>query len=154
MAAVCSRAGLPQHQLSAALHPSEADVPAEALLDPVANTLDLRAPFEASRAKGVLAAMDAARVGITDIASFDNLLHGDAPLRRKKQAFMLRTFDAAAALGVRAGCGVRGAGAGARRILDMIVSTGAAARTLFLVRPQARQRRELEGWRSENSTWR
>ena len=31
-------------QLSAALHPSEADVPPEAMLDPVANTLDLRAP--------------------------------------------------------------------------------------------------------------
>jgi hypothetical protein len=30
--------------LSAALNPSVADVPAEALLDPVANTLDLRAP--------------------------------------------------------------------------------------------------------------
>ena len=31
-------------QLSAALHPSEADVPAEAMLDPVANTLDHRSP--------------------------------------------------------------------------------------------------------------
>ena len=30
-------------QLSAALHPSESDVPPEAMLDPVANTLDLRA---------------------------------------------------------------------------------------------------------------
>jgi len=36
-------------QLSAALHPSESDVPAEAMLDPVANTLDLRAPFDAAR---------------------------------------------------------------------------------------------------------
>ncbi len=33
-------------QLSAALHPSEADVPPEAMLDPVANTLDLRRPFD------------------------------------------------------------------------------------------------------------
>jgi len=32
-------------QLSAALHPTEADVPPEAMLDPVANTLDLRQPF-------------------------------------------------------------------------------------------------------------
>ena len=32
-------------ELSAALHPSLADVPAEAMLDPVANTLDLREPF-------------------------------------------------------------------------------------------------------------
>ena len=33
-------------QLSAALHPSESDVPPEAMLDPVANTLDLRKPFD------------------------------------------------------------------------------------------------------------
>src|SRR3954463_10209597 len=37
-------------QLSAALHPSQSDVPAEAMLDPVANTLDLRAPFDKDRA--------------------------------------------------------------------------------------------------------
>ena len=43
-------------QLSSALHPSESDVPAEAMLDPVANTLDLRAPFDKARAKRVLAA--------------------------------------------------------------------------------------------------
>src|SRR5678816_3082389 len=40
-------------QLSAALHPSESDVPAEAMLDPVANTLDLRQPFNKDRAKRV-----------------------------------------------------------------------------------------------------
>ena len=33
-------------QLSAALHPTETDVPPEAMLDPVANTLDLRKPFD------------------------------------------------------------------------------------------------------------
>src|SRR3989304_950767 len=43
-------------QLSAALHPSESDVPAEAMLDPVANTLDLRRPFDAARANRALAA--------------------------------------------------------------------------------------------------
>jgi hypothetical protein len=32
-------------QLSSALHPSESDIPAEAMLDPVANTLHLRTPF-------------------------------------------------------------------------------------------------------------
>ena len=36
----------PNIQLSAALHPTETDVPPEAMLDPVANTLDLRKPFE------------------------------------------------------------------------------------------------------------
>src|SRR6187402_959538 len=95
----------PNIQLSAALHPSEADVPPGALLDPVANTLDLRQPFDKARAKRVLAAMDATRVGITDIAYFDNLLHDDAAVRAKKHAFLTRVLDAAAALGVRAVCG-------------------------------------------------
>src|ERR687889_1910015 len=49
--------GVDNIQLSAALHPTESDVPAEALLDPVANTLDLRQPFNESRAARVLAAM-------------------------------------------------------------------------------------------------
>ena len=38
-------------QLSAALHPTKSDVPPEAMLDPVANTLDLRKPFDKERAK-------------------------------------------------------------------------------------------------------
>src|SRR5512138_3219278 len=50
-------------QLSAALHPSEADVPAEAMLDPVANTLDLREPFNKSRANRVLAALAEYKIG-------------------------------------------------------------------------------------------
>src|SRR5262244_2534059 len=53
-------------QLSAALHPSRADVPAEALLDPVANTLDLREPFDNKRANRVLAALTEHRVGLSD----------------------------------------------------------------------------------------
>src|SRR5207249_12234702 len=44
-------------QLSAALHPTETDVPPEAMLDPVANTLDLRKPFDKERAKRVQAAL-------------------------------------------------------------------------------------------------
>src|SRR5437762_10846525 len=49
--------GSPNIQLSAALHPSRADVPPEALLDPVANTLDLREPFTKARAARIAAAM-------------------------------------------------------------------------------------------------
>ena len=49
-------------QLSAALHPSESDVPAEAMLDPVANTLDLREPFTKDRAARVEAAVKASGV--------------------------------------------------------------------------------------------
>jgi hypothetical protein len=39
----------PNIQLSAALHPSQASIAPEALLDPVANTLDLRQPFTRAR---------------------------------------------------------------------------------------------------------
>jgi sugar phosphate isomerase/epimerase len=98
----------PNIQISAALHPDEADVPAEAMLDPVANTLDLRQPFDKARAKRVLAAMAATRVGVTDIAFFDNLLHDDNQLRAQKHAFVLRMLDAAAALGLNAVCGFIG----------------------------------------------
>src|SRR5213083_981486 len=54
-------------QLSAALHPTETDVPPEAMLDPVANTLDLRQPFDQARARRVEAAMKEAKVGVSDI---------------------------------------------------------------------------------------
>src|SRR5258708_38675384 len=50
-------------QLSAALHPSESDVPPEAMLDPVANTLDLRRPFDKDRARRVEAALKSSRSG-------------------------------------------------------------------------------------------
>lgn len=98
----------PNIQLSTALHPSEADVPPEAMLDPVANTLDLRRPFDKERAKRVLSAMSSTGVGITDIAFFDNLLHEDATVREKKHAFVVRMMDAAALLGVGAVCGFIG----------------------------------------------
>jgi sugar phosphate isomerase/epimerase len=98
----------PNIQLSAALHPSEADLPPEAMLDPVANTLDLREPFDRARAKRVRAAMAATGVGITDIAFFDNLLHEDDELRKRKHRFVLRMLDAAALLGVEAVCGFIG----------------------------------------------
>ena len=98
----------PNIQISAALHPSEADVPPEAMLDPVANTLDLRKPFDKTRAKRVLAAMETTGVGVTDIAFFDNLLHDDREVRQKKHAFVVRMLDAAAALGLKAVCGFIG----------------------------------------------
>ena len=49
-AAFARELGADNIQLSAALHPSESDVPPEAMLDPVANTLDLREPFNKDRA--------------------------------------------------------------------------------------------------------
>jgi sugar phosphate isomerase/epimerase len=95
-------------QLSAALHPSETDVPAEAMLDPVANTLDLRKRFDTYRAMRVQAAVTASGTRISDVAYFDNLLHHDRAARRKKHDFLLRVFDAAALLGVDAVCGFVG----------------------------------------------
>src|SRR6476619_430603 len=72
-------------QLSAALHPSEADVPEEALLDPVANTLDLREPFTRDRATRVLNSMSEHRIGLSDLAYFDNMLHHNATIRERKR---------------------------------------------------------------------
>jgi sugar phosphate isomerase/epimerase len=95
-------------QLSAALHPSKADVPPEAMLDPVANTLDLRKPFDKDRAKRVKAALKAHRVGLSDIGYFDNMLHEDPKVRKKKHDFMKRVMDAAAMLEVDAVCGFVG----------------------------------------------
>ena len=95
-------------QLSAALHPTETDVPPEAMLDPVANTLDLRKPFDKDRAKRVQAALKEYRVGISDIGYFDNMLHHDPAIRKKKHDFMMRVLDTAALLGVEAVCGFVG----------------------------------------------
>jgi sugar phosphate isomerase/epimerase len=95
-------------QLSAALHPTETDVPPEAMLDPVANTLDLRTPFDAARARRVEAALRSTGVGLSDIGYFDNMLHHDAAVRHRKHDFMRRVFDAAVLLGVDAVCGFVG----------------------------------------------
>src|SRR5262245_47584593 len=43
--------GVDTIQLSSAFHPTDADTPPEAMLDPVANTLDLRQAFDRSRAR-------------------------------------------------------------------------------------------------------
>src|SRR5215208_237097 len=95
-------------QVSAALHPTETDVPPEAMLDPVANTLDLRQPFDKNRAKRASAALDASKVGLSDIGYFDNMLHDDPAVRGKKHDFMKRVMDAAVLLGTDAVCGFVG----------------------------------------------
>jgi sugar phosphate isomerase/epimerase len=100
--------GSPNIQLSAALHPSVSDVPAAAMLDPVANTLDLRQPFDQQRAARVLRAMAATGVGLSDLAYFDNMLVADPAARRQKHEFMRRVFDAAVLLGTDAVCGFVG----------------------------------------------
>src|SRR6267154_301995 len=57
--------GSPNIGLSAALHASENDVPAAAMLDPVPNTLDLRRPLDAAHAARVRGAMQATGVGLS-----------------------------------------------------------------------------------------
>src|SRR3989440_8993966 len=93
--AFASEIGVDNIQLSAALHPTESYVPAEAMLDPVANTIDLRKPFNQNRAKRVLAALKQYEIGVSDLAYFDNMLHEEPVVREKKYDFMLRIFDAA-----------------------------------------------------------
>ncbi len=100
--------GAPNIELSAALHPSESDIPAAAMLDPVANTLDLRAPFSAARAARVRRAMEATKVGLSDLAYFDNMLAADEAVRTRKHQLMLKVFDAAVLLGTDAVTGFVG----------------------------------------------
>jgi sugar phosphate isomerase/epimerase len=100
--------GCPNIQLSAAIHPSRNDVPAEAMLDPVANTLDLREPFDHVRTARVASAMRSTGVGLSDIGYFDNMLAADPTVRARKHEFMLRVFDAAVLLDCRAVCGFVG----------------------------------------------
>jgi sugar phosphate isomerase/epimerase len=103
-----SQIGAPNIELSAALHPTESDVPAAAMLDPVANTLDLRRPFDAERAARVRRAMQATRVGLSDLAYFDNMLAPDEATRSRKHQLMLKVFDAAVLLGTDAVTGFVG----------------------------------------------
>ncbi|KYF91016.1 hypothetical protein BE17_34395 [Sorangium cellulosum] len=128
--------GSPNIQLSAALHPTESDVPAEAMLDPVANTLDLRQPFTKARAARVHAAMKATGVGLSDIAYFDNFLHPDKAVRQKKIDFMLRVFDAAALLGTDAVCGF----VGRNHELDMDQNLGMFAEVFVPLLKEAKAR--------------
>jgi len=96
--AFAAEIGAPNIELSCALHPTQSDVPAAALLDPVANTLDLRKPFSAARAARVQSAMRATGVGLSEIGYFDNMLAADDAARALKHDLMLRVFDAAVLL--------------------------------------------------------
>ncbi len=95
-------------QLSVALHPDESDIPAAAMLDPVANTLDLRRPLDRQRARRIEAAMSDTGTGLSDLAYFDNMLAPDASARKLRHDLMLKVFDAAALLGAKAVCGFVG----------------------------------------------
>lgn len=96
--AFAAEIGAPHIELSCALHPTQSDVPAAALLDPVANTLDLRNPFTAARAARVASSMRATGVGLSELGYFDNMLAADEAARAVKHDLMLRVFDAAVLL--------------------------------------------------------
>jgi sugar phosphate isomerase/epimerase len=96
--AFAAEIGAPNIELSCALHPSQSDVPAAALLDPVASTLDLRQRFTAARTARVESAMRATGVGLSELGYFDNMLTPDASARSIKHDLMLRVFDAAVLL--------------------------------------------------------
>ena len=71
-AAFAREVGADYMQVSAALHPSVGDIPEEAMLDPVANTLDLREPFNKDRAKRVQKALAAHREFLEEAAKRDH----------------------------------------------------------------------------------
>ncbi len=96
--AFAAQIGAPNIELSCALHPTQSDVPAAALLDPVANTLDLRKPFTPARAARTQSAMRATGVGLSELGYFDNMLAADEKARATKHELMLRVFDAAVLL--------------------------------------------------------
>lgn len=153
--AFAAEVGADSIQLSAALHPSQADVSPEAMLDPVANTLDLRAAFDSERANRVLAAVKRTGVEIADVAFFDNMLHGDSVVRQKKLDFMLEVFDAAVLLGCPAVCGFVGKHAG-RTIEENLVDFEASFIPL-LQEAKARglvyriEQCPMPGWTSDDS---
>jgi sugar phosphate isomerase/epimerase len=100
--------GVRRLQLSSALPEELADVPPEAMLDPVADHLDVRRPLDAARLRRIETALAAAEMSFSDLAYFDNMLIGDERKRRIKHDWMIKLMDAAAALGARAVCGFVG----------------------------------------------
>jgi len=102
------QAGVKRLQISSALPEELADIPPEAMLDPVADHLNVLKPFDKSRVKRIESALKAAGASFSDIGYFDNMLIGDAKLRKVKHDWMIKLMDAAVALGVKAVCGFVG----------------------------------------------
>jgi len=100
--------GVKRLQISSALPEELADIPPEAMLDPVADHLNVLKPFDKSRQKRIESALKAAGVTFSDIGYFDNMLIGDAKLRKVKHEWMIKLMDAAVMLGVKAVCGFVG----------------------------------------------
>src|SRR6185503_12171909 len=100
--------GVRRLQLSSALPEELADVPPEAMLDPVADHLNVLRPLDPSRVKRIESALKASEMSFSDLGYFDNMLVGDERLRRIKHGWMVKIMDAAVALGGKAVCGFVG----------------------------------------------
>ncbi len=100
--------GVRRLQLSSALPEELADVPPEAMLDPVADHLNVLKPMTPDRVKRIQGALRASEMSFSDLAYFDNMLVGDAKLRKVKHEWMVKIMDAAVALDVKAVCGFVG----------------------------------------------
>ncbi len=101
-------AGVRRLQISSALPEELADIPPEAMLDPVADHLNVLKPMTPDRVKRIQGALKASEMSFSDIGYFDNMLIGDEKLRRIKHEWMVKLMDAAVALGVKAVCGFVG----------------------------------------------
>src|SRR5438445_9239847 len=87
--------GVRRIQLSSALPEELADVPPEAMLDPVADHLNVLKPLDPARVRRIQSALEASDMSFSDLGYFDNMLVGDERLRRVKAHWMLQTVDAA-----------------------------------------------------------
>ena len=102
------KAGAEILQISSALPAELADVPEEAMLDPVADHIMVQKPMTPDRVKRIQSALKSAEMSFCDIAYFDNMLVGDPKLRKIKHDWMIGLMDAAVALDVSAVCGFVG----------------------------------------------
>ncbi len=101
--------GCPNIELSAALHPTRERRAGGGAARP-GGQHPRSAPAVRCRARAarVRRAMQASRVGLSDLAYFDNMLAADESARRRKHELMLRVFDAAVLLGTDAVTGFVG----------------------------------------------
>src|SRR5947207_8004365 len=100
--------GVHRLQLSSALPEELADVAPEAMLDPVADHLNVLKPLDPARVRRIESALKSAEMSFSDLGYFDNMLVGDEKRRRIKHDWMVKIMDAAVALGVKAVCGFVG----------------------------------------------
>ena len=95
-------------QLSAALHPSEGRRAGGGHARPGGEHARPAQALRPGAGEAGEGGPEARAVGLSDLGYFDNMLHEDPAMRRKKHDFMRRVMDAAVLLGVDAVCGFVG----------------------------------------------